>query len=33
MIYFHWIYLLLYVVITVPAIITVLMDNCCGYAH
>ena len=27
MIYFHWIYLLLYVVITVPAIITVLMDN------
>ncbi len=27
MIYFHWIYLLLYVAITVPAIITVLMDN------
>ena len=27
MIYFHWIYLLLDVVITVPAIITVLMDN------
>ena len=27
MIYFHWIYLLLYVMITVPAIITVLMDN------
>ena len=27
MIYFHWIYLLVYVVITIPAIITVLMDN------
>ncbi len=27
MIYFHWIYLLLYAVITIPAIITVLMDN------
>ena len=27
MIYFHWIYLLLYIAIMIPAIITVLMDN------
>ena len=27
MIYFHWIYLLLYAAIMIPAIITVLMDN------
>jgi len=27
MIYFHWIYLLLYVVVMIPAIIRVLMDN------
>ena len=27
MIYIHWIYLLLYMAIMIPAIITVLMDN------
>ena len=27
MIYFHWIYLLLYVAIMIPAIIRVLLDN------
>ncbi len=27
MLYFHWIYLLLYAAITIPAIVTVLMDN------
>ena len=30
MVYFHWIYLLLYVAIMIPAIIRVLLDNTAG---